>query len=242
MIKTIDSRREVAILPTAETAVAYAAEDFITHGNAAIDDKGSFTVALSGGSTPKALFHLLSSPEWRTKIDWSQIHLYWSDERCVPPQDPESNYKMAMDAGFSTLPFHPENIHRMKGERPPVEAAAEYSQLIKKLDSPLDFVMLGMGPDGHTASLFPNTKGLSEEKHPVVANFVPQKNSWRLSFTFPTINAANHIVFYALGEGKAQMLAQVLEPDAAPSVPSILVGTPNNKALWIIDKKAASLL
>lgn len=243
-VLSIDSRRDLALLEDKDETVRFSVKHFLSLANQAIYDHDFFYVALSGGSTPKAIFSLLSKPEFRLGTDWSKILLFWSDERCVPPTDPDSNYRMAMDAGFSSLPVLEEHIFRMKGEIDPENAADEYNDLIANRvpDGQFDLVMLGIGPDGHTASLFPGTSGLQVKDRSVIANFVPEKETWRLSFTFPLINRAKNIAFYAMGEGKAAILKRVLSDDESPPLPAQQVGTKEHRSLFIVDKAAAAQL
>ncbi len=221
-IKSVDSRRDIVILPDQDETVRFSVKHFLTLANQAINDHGFFYVALSGGSTPKVIFQQLAKPEYRHEIDWSKVMLFWSDERTVPPTGLDSNYRMAMDAGFSILPVLPEHIFRFKGEIDPAKAAEDYNRIIDETvpGRQFDLVMLGMGPDGHTASLFPGTSGLEIKDRLAIANYVSQKDSWRLSFTFSLINGAKNIAFYAMGEGKAEMLKRVLGKDEDPPLPA----------------------
>jgi len=243
-IKPVDSRRDIAILGSQDETVRFCVKHFIAVANESINDHGSFYVALSGGSTPKVIFQQLAQPEYRHEVDWSKVMLFWSDERSVPPTDLDSNYRMAMDAGFSSLPVLPEHIFRLHGELDPQKAADEYNDLIQERipNQQFDLVMLGMGGDGHTASLFPGTDGLKVENRFIIANYVPQKDAWRLSFTFKLINQARHIAFYAMGGGKAEMLKRVLSKPESPPLPSQNVGTEKTKALWIVDREASAQL
>ena len=219
-----------------EKTLDYAVNHWIESAKNAIAKNGAFRVALSGGSTPKAIYEKLATEHTNT-INWSKAHLFWGDERTVPPTDPESNYKMAMDAGFAKLPIPKNQIHRMVAEENIEENAAAYEKL---LTTPLDLIMLGMGEDGHTASLFPNTAALNEKSRIVIPNLVPQKNTTRMTLTFPAINQAHTIVFYVLGDAKKEMVRKVFhEPEH--QFPSQLIGTPQNKALWILDSAAAQL-
>lgn len=241
-IAVFDERRNIAIPGDKEATLTFCVEQFVSLAKEAMEERDSFHVALSGGSTPKALFQLLSNTENRQRIEWSKIHLYWSDERSVAPTDPDSNYKMAMDAGLAGVGIPDEQIHRMVGEVDIPESAKEYDQLIRGVT--LDMVMLGMGDDGHTASLFPETHALhSESGRLVVENYVPQKETWRMTFTYDAIHSARQRVFYVIGEGKAEMLNRVLNGNYTPDqLPSQRVGTPQSKALWIADEPAARLL
>jgi 6-phosphogluconolactonase len=208
-------------------------------------ERGRFVLALSGGSTPKAIYQRLATAPYSTALDWSKVHVFWSDERAVAPEHPQSNYRMAMEAGLSTLKIPEEQIHRMPADGDLEQAARDYQQAIETLipDGRFDLIMLGMGDDGHTASLFPETRALKEQERLVVANEVPQLATRRITFTYPLINRARTIVFYVLGEGKAETLERVLEEPYHPDLlPSQAVGTIENKALWLCDTTAAASL
>src|SRR5690242_14384328 len=171
-----DDRRDLVIPGDAETTLEFCAEHWLETGNQAIADHGAFYVALSGGSTPKAIFQMLTSPTHAHRIDWSKVHLFWSDERAVPPDHPDSNYHMALSAGLDKMPIPKNHIHRMQAEKDIEAHALAYEALVK--DRPFDLVMLGMGDDGHTASLFPYTKALAETQRLVVANYIDAKKTW----------------------------------------------------------------
>ena len=187
-----DTRRNVMIGGSYDQTLEYCAEQFIKICEESIEKFGSFTVALSGGSTPKALYTLLSKPPYSTRVDWSKVYLFWSDERAVEMDDDDSNYNMAMKAGFSKLSIPENHIYRMKAEKNIEAMAHEYEKLIEThlKGRGFDLVMLGMGEDGHTASLFPKTEGLHATQKRVIANFIPQKECWRMSLTFACINEA----------------------------------------------------
>jgi len=242
-MKTVyqDDRRELIVPGNEEETIQYCADHFIKLANDAIKKHGTFTVALSGGSTPKAIFELLSHPANAGKIDWSRVKIFWSDERAVLPTDSNSNYHMAMNAGLKDLPIIPENIFRMVVEKNPEENAVAYAEAIKKHvpDCRFDLVMLGMGADGHTASLFPNTTALGIIEDLVVAYEVPQLKAWRMSLTFSAINNAHNIVVYLLGSSKAQTLAKILKGAHHPHhSPAQNIGTAANPSLWIADEEA----
>lgn len=240
MFIEIDERRSVAVPGNEKETIAFAANHFIKSAKSAIQLHGNFFVALSGGSTPKKIYEKLAS-DYKNEIDWEKVYLFWSDERSVEETDPESNYKMAMESGFSKLKINPLHIFRMKGEGDIIAHAEEYEFLIKKTlqGRHFDLIMLGVGEDGHTASLFPNTKGLAVTNRLVIANEVPQKNTWRMTFTYPLINSAHNIVFYALGRNKQTILNEVFYKE---ELPASKVGTSLNKALWILDKDASGSL
>lgn len=243
IIHSFDERRNIFIAPDKEAAVEYAVSHWITAAQSAIEKRGAFFAALSGGSTPNAIFALLAKKSAKA-IDWNKVHLFWSDERSVPPDNSESNYKMAMDAGIQSLPIPSTQIHRMVAEKG-VSGAEEYERLLLKTlpQGIFDLVMLGMGNDGHTASLFPHTSALHENRTLVVRNFVPSKNTWRMTLTFPCINHARETVLYVLGKDKAEMVLKVFKGPYMPDeFPVQRIGTAAHKALWIMDKPAAAAL
>ena len=245
-IKSFDERRNIVIPGNVDETHIFCVEHFIATANSALSAKGAFYVALSGGSTPKAIFKLLASPLYRDQIDWSHVHLFWSDERCVSEKSPESNFFMAMEAGFSSLNIPKNQIHRMQGDASDLEVSADlYQKLIEKHvpHAEFDLIMLGMGDDGHTASLFPDTKGLHIEDKLVIENFIPKLNAWRLTFSYSLINKAKNIAIYVMGKSKAPVLKQVLKgPFHFVSLPIQKVGTKSHKALWIVEEQAASQL
>lgn len=242
--QTLDEKRKLALPGDAEVTVAFAADLWIEIAQQSIDDHGFFAVALSGGSTPKKIFQRLCSLE--NTLDWSKVFLFWSDERSVPKSDPDSNFHMAMEeGGLSKLPILKEHIFRMVAETDIETNAKAYEDiLLDKLGArPLDLVMLGMGDDGHTASLFPYTEALNVKGRLVVPNFVGKKNTWRMTFTYECINRSRHICLYILGENKADILEQVLKGPFKPQeYPSQLIGTSANPALWIVDNAASKNL
>ncbi len=242
-IQNFDERRDIVVPGDKEATLHYCVEHFIHLANEAINKKNTFSVALSGGSTPASIYRLLSQKENRDRVDWSKVLVFWSDERAVPPEDKESNYHMAMEAGLSRLPLDSNNIFRMKAESDIEENALEYEKLIQSHipEGVFDLVMLGMGEDGHTASLFPQTHGLHSGNRLVVANYIPDKKCWRMTFTFKSINEASHSVIYVMGKNKAQMLEKALSGPYTPDIiPIQRVGTLQKKALWILDAEIVS--
>lgn len=237
-IQPFDDRRDLAVFETQEAALEFSIKQFLAIANQAIAKKGLFTVALSGGSTPKAIYQGLSSEKYRKQLDWSRALLFWGDERCVPKDHPDSNYHMAMNAGFATLPILSSNIFPMPTEGDLVKAAAQYEKQIKENvpNSSFDLMMLGMGEDGHTASLFPFTKALQVSQTLVTPNFVPEKDCWRMTLTYGCINQSQHISIYVLGKNKQEMVKKVLQGLYQPDeLPIQRVGTSTHKALWITD-------
>lgn len=219
--------------------IACCASHWVRICQEAIRSQGRFSVALSGGSTPQKVYRRLTTPPYSTQIDWSKVHLFWSDERSVSPEDPQSNYHMAMSAGFSKMPIPTQQIHRMRAEDHIEQNALAYEQTLREVlgASPLDLILLGMGEDGHTASLFPGTEGLSVTNRWVIAHFVPQLTTWRMSFTFPCIHSAAHVAIYVLGASKQNILKEVLTTDRGYPIQRV-----GHKALWIVDAEAAALL
>jgi 6-phosphogluconolactonase len=230
-----------------------AAQYFLEMAGEAVQARGRARIAISGGSTPKATFALLADPNrpWRAHMPWENLDLYWVDERCVPPDHPDSNYRMTREAMLDHVPLKPEQIHRIEGELSPDAAAATYETELRNsfrlegAESPrFDLVALGMGPDGHTASLFPNTEALHELGRLAVANHVPQqKESWRITLTWPVINHASSVFFLIAGTDKAAVLNEVLTgPRDVERLPSQLIWPASGILTLILDKAAAALL
>ncbi|MGM0439615.1 MAG: 6-phosphogluconolactonase [Chlamydiota bacterium] len=236
-IKRWDSRRQIALPGNYETTVAFCVEHILGMAQEAIDDHGYFAIALSGGSTPEAIYRAISHHPH--DIDWSKTKLFWSDERVVPHNHPESNYHMAMKSGLEQLLLRSDNIFRMDTEKPPHQAAEDYEVMIKNqlISGRFDLVMLGMGEDGHTASLFPKTKALNSNKL-VAANYIPKLKSWRLTLTMKAINQSHKAAIYLMGKSKAATFKKVVD---GQDLPIQKVGTPHSPALWILDDAANSL-
>ncbi|MFI0434573.1 MAG: 6-phosphogluconolactonase [Parachlamydiaceae bacterium] len=240
-----DGRRNLVIPGNKEETIFFCANQFIEIADDAIKKHGIFTVALSGGSTPNALFSHISESTHSQKIDWSKVLCFWSDERSVPPQSSESNYFNAMKAGLGKLPLIKDNIFRMHAEGDIQNNAEAYERIIKEKVPHLQFdlMMLGMGEDGHTASLFPHTEGLYIEDKLVIANYVPQKQTWRMSLSYQCIELAKNVCIYVIGENKAEMVAEVLlGPYDVDHFPIQKIGTCSNQALWVMDDGASERL
>ncbi len=238
-----DERRELIVPGNHSMTLIYCVEHWIAACKQAIKDHGAFFVALSGGSTPKAIFEHLSSPPYDQMVEWNKVHLFWSDERAALPDSNDSNYHMAMQAGLIKMPIPKSQIHRMVAEENIQENAALYEQEIAAVlkGKPFDLVMLGVGEDGHTASLFPHTEALKVQHRLVVANHIPDKQTWRMTFTYDCINQATHIVIYVLGASKKHILADVLL-NSDHHYPVQKIGTAIHHALWIVDEDAAAEL
>jgi 6-phosphogluconolactonase len=244
------SSREIRKLATPQELFAAAAEEIVVAANEAVARCGRFTIALSGGSTPKSLFTLLASNA-RSSLNWEQTFFFWGDERHVPPDDKDSNYRMADEAMLSKIPVSSANVFRVPAENPDADAAAlAYEQTLRKFFSleqgqfpRFDFILLGMGPDGHTASLFPETLALTETSRLVVANWVEKLKASRITFTLPVLNAARRVAFLVSGTDKAAVLRTVLQSDApGEQYPSKLVQPTDGKLIWFLDGAAASQL
>lgn len=237
---TFDTRRTIVNPGDKKQTIKFCVEHFLKIAKECIKKRDHFYVALSGGSTPNAIYQQLALPENAKLIDWKKVTVFWSDERCVPPDHEESNYRMAMESGISKLPIPKNQLFRMKGELNPYESAVEYNDLIGKYvpDCRFDLIMLGMGDDGHTASLFPFTEGL-ESTREAIANYVPSKRTWRLTLTFACINRAEYPTVYVLGSSKAYTIERVFKgPNAPEELPIQQVGTKKHPALWIMDNEA----
>jgi 6-phosphogluconolactonase len=238
--------------PDAAALARRAAQYFVEMAGEAAEAQGRARIAISGGSTPKAAFELLADPAqpWHLRMPWQKLDLYWVDERCVPPDNAESNYRMTREALLDHAPLKPEQIHRIEGELEPEAAAARYESELRtcfRLEDAgiprFDLVALGMGGDGHTASLFPHTEALRELGRLAVANHVPQKDALRITLTWPVINRARSVFFLVSGQEKAAILKEVLTgPHDPERLPSQLIWPSSGILTLILDKAAASLL
>jgi 6-phosphogluconolactonase len=240
------------VLPTPAATARAAAQLFSDVASKAAADRGTARIAISGGTTPESMFQLLADPAepFLKQVPWDRIELYWVDERCVPPDHPESNYRMTKEALLSKVPLPAERVHRMEGELDPEVAAARYESVIRNTfrlegaETPtFDLVLLGMGDDGHTASLFPHTEALNEISHIVVPNHVPQKDTWRITLTWPVINQGREVAFLIEGAGKAQVLHDVLlGPYQPDTYPSQIIRPASGRLGLLLDRAAAAKL
>ncbi|HEV2292395.1 MAG TPA: 6-phosphogluconolactonase [Tepidisphaeraceae bacterium] len=247
---------EIKVLPDPAAVAAEAAERVVRSADEAIALAGRFSFVLAGGSTPKALYELLASDAYRDRVDWAKVEIYFGDERTVPPDHKDSNYRMARETLLAKVPIPGDNVYRMRGEIDPQEAAKEYGLMLKEKFPAItsgqvqngetwggaDLLLLGMGEDGHTASLFPGTPALRETKHRVVANPVPQLNTTRLTMTAPFLNRSRTVILTVTGASKAQRLAEVLEGPRDPErLPVQLIAPASGKMTWLIDATAAEM-
>lgn len=242
---TARARGELRIFETPEAVAEALADLFVAQARAAIEARGEFFVALAGGRTPQAGYALLAEPERRDAIDWSRVTIYFGDERCVPPESDDSNYKMALESLLSKVPIPPGNVHRMHGEDEPAKAARAYAQvLIETLgEAPrFDLVLLGMGEDGHTASLFPGSDPRTDEDQLVRAVLTEARDPRRLTVTPLVINHSRRVVIALEGVAKAQTLRAVREGPYDPvKYPVQIVSPIDGELTWLADKAAAQL-
>jgi 6-phosphogluconolactonase len=233
------------VYETPEELAEAAARDFAARAEGAIGERGRFTVAFAGGSTPRATYKVLAQ-YYADRIDWSRVHAFFGDERTVSPEHEDSNYRMVHETVLSRVPVG--SVHRMHGELPPEEAAAAYEEELREFFGrssvfAFDLILLGLGEDGHTLSLFPETSALDVTGRWVVANAVPKFQTTRLTLTVPVINAARAVTFLVAGEDKAGALKEVLEGDADPRVyPARFVRPESGDLTWMVDRAAAGSL
>ena len=233
----------IRVASSLEDLTRQAAERFVKSAGDAVVATGRFAVALSGGSTPQALFTLLASDQFVHQVDWSKLHVLFSDERCVPADHAQSNFGTACRLLLDQVHVPYENIHRMAGETDPKAAADEYEKILAAhYDNGLDMVLLGMGDDGHTASLFPGTEAMAATDRRCVANYVLKLSSWRLTLTAGYINRAFEVVVLVAGRSKAKMAAKVLEGMAGhPEFPIQQISPISGRMLWLMDAEAAGM-
>lgn len=228
-----------------------AAARFVQLSGDAIRERGRFSVALSGGSTPRELYTLLATPEFATQVDWTRVHFFWGDERAVPPDAVASNFRMVEETLLSRVPVPPQNILRVLTEKEPARAALEYEQSLQEffngpIPDPLprfDLILLGLGENGHTASLFPHTAVLHNVHDWVAAEYIAEVNMYRVTLTAPVINAARNILFLVAGPDKAATVRAVLRGESRPEdLPAQLIHPRDGDLVWLLDREAASQL
>jgi len=247
------SKPAIRVLEDLQQVAAAAADEFVARAQRAIEHHGRFTVALSGGSTPKALHTILAERTAKNPalVDWSRVEIFFGDERHVPPDHPDSNFRMANETLLSKVPLPAGNIHRVRAENPDAAAAAaEYDRELAKVfllkgENQLprfDLILLGMGPDGHTASLFPGTTAVHELSKRVVANWVPKFNTWRITFTRPVINHAECVLLMVCGQDKAGPVREVMGQGSPETYPVKYVQPTHGELIWLLDRAAAAQL
>lgn len=237
----------LSVLPDAAAVAEACADRFVEAARRAVDERGRFRVALSGGSTPRAVYPLLVAFPRVERVAWDRVEFFWGDERSVSPDHPESNFGVAYQALIAHLPdVRPELVHRMQAEAPDINAAALAYEADMRLafearadEVPaFDLIWLGMGADGHTASLFPDSEGLDVTDRLVVANWAPSQEAWRMTLTFPVLNAAREVVFVVTGDDKAAPLADVMS--GSSRLPAARVAAAQTD--WLVDAAAAGEL
>jgi 6-phosphogluconolactonase len=237
----------VVVLPDLETMSREAAGLFVQLSQASLASHDRFTAALSGGSTPRMFYALLGSDRYRAAVEWKKAHLFWADERIVPPDDPESNFRLAFETFISKVSLSPANIHRIKGEMDAGTAAREYEKEIQDVFGregfpAFDLVVLGVGEDGHTASLFPGSSALEERKRFAVPVYLAKPKLDRVTLTLPVLNNALHVLVLASGRAKADVLQDILEQGNRKKYPAGLVEPVHGNIRWLIDREAAAKL
>jgi len=253
-METVLDRSKISVYPDNESLMDGAAELIVESAERAVAERGRFTLALSGGDTPQPLYERLAAPGYRERIDWSRVLIFFGDERCVPPYDPRSNYFMARTSLFDRAPIPRENIYRMHGEEQPEKAAGDYEEILRRTfggdaasgKSPpegLDLILLGLGDNGHTASLFPGLAAVAEKERWVLAAYVEVAGMWRITMTPVVINCARQVVFLVSGGKKAEILQRVLEGPFEPIVlPSQAIRPASGELRYLLDRQAAAKL
>jgi 6-phosphogluconolactonase len=242
------SKGEIHVLPDLEAVSYQAATLFVTTSRNAMTEKTRVAVAISGGSTQRRLYTFLGSAEYRPQVDWQRIHFFWVDERCVPKDHEESNFRTVFDTLLSKVPISDENIHRIRSEEELDRAARDYEEEIREFFKPsqlpiFDLVILGVGEDGHTASLFPGSEALGEKERWVVPVYLEKPKINRITLTLPVLNHASQILFLISGRSKATVLSEILENGHQKDrYPAGLINPVHGKLLWLIDQQAASQL
>lgn len=240
---------ELRIWESGEELAREAADFVVWTGEQAVKGGGTFRLALAGGTTPKAMYALLAGSPLAKRLDWRRTAVFFGDERCVPPEHADSNFRMASETLLTPLNVSQDRVFRMRGEDEPEQAARQYEERIRKEFGGsagawprFDLILLGLGEDGHTASLFPGTAALNERQRLVVPNQAPQGTRQRLTFTLPLINQARTVLFLVSGKGKAPVLRSVLEDPAADprTYPAKLVSPEEGRLIWFLDRAAAS--
>ena len=251
----MSSAHDLEVLPNAHLLADAAARRFVASANGAIQARGEFIVALSGGYTPRQVYARLATEPFASSLDWSRVQILWGDERCVPPEHEASNYRMARETLLAHVPIPEANIHRIRGEDDPAEAAVTYERVLRTvLRTPsgpprtapgprFDLVLLGLGSDGHTASLFPGAASLRATEEWVAAEYIHEVSMWRVTLTATVINAAAEIAFVVSGDSKAAIVRSVLEGPSRPhELPAQFIAPAAGRLVWLLDAPAAAEL
>lgn len=242
----------VKILPDAYSLAKEAARYFIQIAAQAIETRGIFTVSLAGGSTPNQMYEVLAAQQFEQKIDWTRVYFFWGDERCVPPDHPDSNYRKAKEALLDHIPVPADHVHRIPAEHPPIQAAEIYEEILLNFFSSLpgeeerqqagfDLTLLGMGDDGHTASLFPGTPAIDEHTRWVKAQYIDKMSAWRVTLTPAILNRSRNVIFLVSGQSKSYTLPRVIYGTYQPDrYPAQAIKPLNGDPLWLVDEAAAT--
>jgi 6-phosphogluconolactonase len=246
-----DTKPGVRVVADPEELAREGGGIFIARVQEALREKEACTVVLAGGSTPRRVYSLLAGDgSFRAAVPWEKVYFFFGDERHVPPDHSESNFRMANEVLLSKVAVPADHVHRIRGEEPDArKAAEEYEGVLRSFfrlkpgEIPeLDFILLGMGADGHTASLFPGTEALKERNRLVAANWVPGLNAHRVTMTLPLLNKARYVLFLVTGEEKAESLRKVLKEKTDEALPAGLIRPTGGKCYWLVDRSAARLL
>jgi 6-phosphogluconolactonase len=248
-LQVFEAMADIRVFPDKDKLVQAAAELIVRLASEALAMSGRFSLALSGGSTPRPLYAILATEPFARQVDWSLVHVFWGDERCVPPDDPRSNYQMAREALLDLVPTPADHIHRIRGEDDPELAANDYERELRAffgqgkkgaIDEAFDLVLLGMGEDGHTASLFPWSRALAERTRWAMPGRVDAASMWRITLTPVVINAAKNVTFLVSGNSKAQRLRDVIEGSMQPELlPAQAINPAHGRLIWLLDEAAA---
>ena len=247
--RVADVKPEIRIFPDLEALSRAAAEAWIRACARAVADRGRFLVALSGGTTPARLYQLLGQSPFREQVDWAHLQAFWGDERCVPVEDLENNYRQAHDVLLGHVPTPPENIHRIRSELDPTEAAEDYALVLRQFAAPpldwprFDLILLGMGDDGHTASLFPGSDPNAAGAVIAAQGAYQNRPAWRVTLTETVLNSGRQILFLVSGQSKAPIVASVLNGDFRPeALPAQRIRPDDGELVWMLDQNAAALI
>lgn len=240
-------KREICIYRDKEELIVATTEKIINTINQATQKKGICNVALAGGNTPRGVYSMLATDTYKDRVDWNCVHFFWGDERTVPPDHTDSNYGMVQKSLLSHITIAEENIHRTRGEIGPDQSAAEYLVLLRdhfKEEIPhFDLIILGLGEDGHTASLFPGTGALEVNDVPAIAVFVTKLNTWRITLTMSVLNNAGEIIFLVSGKSKSKVVKEIIDAvQPTKDLPATLVRPENGTINWMLDSEAAALI
>ncbi|ODS31212.1 MAG: 6-phosphogluconolactonase [Candidatus Scalindua rubra] len=239
--------KRIHVYPNKEKLVIATTEQVINSIGQAIQENGLCNITLAGGNTPREVYSMLAANSYRDRVDWNCVHLFWSDERMVPPEHQDSNFRMVQETLLEHIKIPDGNVHRIRGEITPEQATVEYAELLHdhfKADSPrFDLILLGIGEDGHTASLFPDTDAVEECEQHAVAVFVPGLNTWRVTLTLPVLNAAREVIFLVSGSSKSDIIQRIMSiKQPAKDLPASMVNPKNGILHWMLDSDAVVLI